>query len=190
MYEVGEFAQGKSILWHAGGSGVSVSGIQLSIAGGASAVYATARSENKLDFCTKTLGCTVAFNTNSSNWDHEVIKATNGKGVDIIVDLIGPAVFSGNLKIAARDARIVLIGLMSGFKFKDEADLGLLAFKRVRYEGLTLRSRDLQFQRKLRNYFVEHALPKFQKANSRFISTGYFRGSRWLRRTSCWRVMR
>ncbi|KAF3405431.1 Quinone oxidoreductase [Talaromyces pinophilus] len=167
MYEIGEFARGRSILWHAGGSGVSVSGIQLSIAGGASAVYATARSDNKLDFCTKTLDCTAAFNTNSPNWDQEVMKATNGKGVDIVVDLVGPAVFSGNLRIAARDARIVLVGLMSGFKLKDEADLGLLAFKRVRYEGSTLRSRDLQFQRKLRDYFVEHALPEFQDGKFR-----------------------
>lgn len=78
------------------------------------------------------------------------MKATNCKGVDIVLDLMGPAVFSGNLRIAARDARIVLIGLMSGFKLKDEADLGLLAFKRVRYEVSTLRSRNLQFQRKPR----------------------------------------
>jgi NADPH:quinone reductase-like Zn-dependent oxidoreductase len=46
-----------------------------------------------LDFCTKTLGCTAAFNTDGLNWDEEVTEAANGKGVDIIVDLIGLAVF-------------------------------------------------------------------------------------------------
>ncbi|KAF2664361.1 NAD(P)-binding protein [Microthyrium microscopicum] len=162
MYSIGEFTPGKSILWHAGASGVSISGIQLALANGASAVYATARSDAKCDFCIKTLGCTAAFNTTKPGWEDEVMKATGGKGVDIIADLIGPSVFAQNLKIAARDARIVLIGLMSGFIFKEEFDMGLLAFKRVRYEGSTLRSRDEPFQRKLRDTFVEHALPKFQ----------------------------
>lgn len=163
MYSIGEFTPGKSILWHAGASGVSISGIQLALANGASAVYATARSDAKCEFCVKTLGCTAAFNTTNPNWADEVIKTNGGKGVDIIADLIGPNVFAGNLKIAARDARIVLIGLMSGFICKEEFDMGLLAFKWVRYEGSTLRSRDELFQLKLRDTFVEHALPKFEE---------------------------
>ncbi|OCL14333.1 quinone oxidoreductase putative [Glonium stellatum] len=162
MYQVGEFTPGKSILWHAGASGVSISGIQLAIANGASAVYATARSDAKCDFCVKTLGCTAAFKTTDPNWADEALKVTDGKGVDIIADLIGPAVFAGNLKIAARDARVVLIGLMSGFKLKEEVDMGLLAFKRIRYEGSTLRSRNESYQRKLKDSLVEHALPKFE----------------------------
>ncbi|KKP04647.1 zinc-binding dehydrogenase [Trichoderma harzianum] len=162
MYKIGEFTRGKSILWHAGASGVSISGIQLALSAGASAVYATARSDEKCDFCVNTLGATAAFNTTDPNWVDQVMKATDGKGVDIIADLIGPDVFAENLKIAAKDARIVLIGLMSGFTFKKEFDMGLLAFKRVRYEGSTLRSRDEEFQRKLRDTFVSEALPQFQ----------------------------
>jgi NADPH:quinone reductase-like Zn-dependent oxidoreductase len=163
MYMIGEFTPGKSILWHAGASGVSISGIQLALANGASAVYATARSAAKCDFCVKTLGCTAAFNTTNPNWTDEVLKATDGKGVDIIADLIGPDVFAGNLKIAARDARVVLIGLMSGMTFKGEFDMPSLAFKRVRYEGSTLRSRDEPYQRRLRDSFVDHALEKFKE---------------------------
>lgn len=162
MYMVGEFTPGKSILWHAGASGVSISGIQLANAAGASAVYATARSKEKCDFCVNELGCTAAFNTTDPTWPEQVMEATGGKGVDIIADLIGPAVFAGNLEIAARDARVVLIGLMSGFKLRGEVDMGLLAFKRVRYEGSTLRSRHEDYQRKLRDRFVDHALPSFE----------------------------
>lgn len=167
MYLVGEFTPGKSILWHAGASGVSISGIQLALANGASAVYATARSDAKCKFCVKTLGCTAAFNTTKPGWEDEVLKATGGKGVDIIADLIGPAVFPGNLKCAARDARVVLIGLMSGYSFPGnthaELDMTLLAFKRIRYEGSTLRSRDEAYQRRLRDQLVESALPKFEE---------------------------
>ena len=161
MYTIGEFTPGKSILWHAGASGVSISGIQLALGAGASAVYATARSQEKCDFIVNTLGATAAFNTTDPDWVDQVIKATGGKGVDIIADLIGPDVFAGNLKIAAKDARVVLVGLMSGFIFDKEFDMGLLAFKRIRYEGSTLRSRDEEFQRKLRDTFVSEALPKF-----------------------------
>ncbi|KAH8812789.1 hypothetical protein F5884DRAFT_843907 [Xylogone sp. PMI_703] len=163
MYPLGSFAPGKTILWHAGTSGVSISGIQLAIANGASAVYATARSQAKCDFCVNNLGATAAFNTNDPNWTDQILEVTRGKGVDIIVDLIGPSVFSGNIKIGATDARIVLIGLMSGFMVTDDVDLRLLAFKRLRYEGSTLRSRDEPYQRKLRDELVKHGLPQFKE---------------------------
>jgi NADPH:quinone reductase-like Zn-dependent oxidoreductase len=180
MYTIGEFTPRKSILWHAGASGVSISGIQLALANGASAVYATARSDAKCEFCVKTLGCTAAFNTTNPNWADEIIKTNGGKGIDIVADLIGPSVFAGNLKIAARDARIVLIGLMSGFVCKDEFDMGLLAFKRLRYEGSTLRSRDETFQRKLRDTFVEKGLQKLEEGQFKVYVEKVFPWSRSL----------
>jgi NADPH:quinone reductase-like Zn-dependent oxidoreductase len=163
MYPIGGFTPGKSILWHAGASGVSISGIQLARVNGASAVYATARSDAKCAFLVDKLGVTAAFNTTRAGWAEDLLAATGGRGVDIIADLIGPDVVAGNLLVAARDARIVLIGLMSGFTLRggQDVDLSRLAFKRVRYEGSTLRSRDEAFQRGLRDAFVEHALPRF-----------------------------
>ena len=89
MYLIGEFEPGKSILWHAGASSVAIAGQQLSLGNGASEVYATARSDDKCDFCVKTIGSKAAYNTTTTKWDEEVLKATNGKGVDIIVDFIG-----------------------------------------------------------------------------------------------------
>ncbi len=89
MYLIGEFAEGKSILWHAGASAVSIAGQQLSVANGASAVFATARSDHKAEFCVKELGAKAAYNTETTDWAAEVLKATDGKGVDIIVDYIG-----------------------------------------------------------------------------------------------------
>lgn len=89
MYQIGEFEPGKSILWHAGASSVGIAGQQLSRENGASGVYATARSDAKTKFCTEKLGTNAAYNTTTTKWDEEVLKATNGKGVDIIVDFIG-----------------------------------------------------------------------------------------------------
>jgi len=165
MYLIGEFAEGKSILWHAGASSVSIAGQQLSKGNGASKVFATARSDDKCDFCVKELGSTAAYNTTKGDWADEVLKATDGKGVDVIVDFIGPESFAANLRAAARDARIVNLATLGGPKFKPEheqPDMTLFFRKRLRYEGSGLRSRDEEYQGRLRDQLVEHALPKFK----------------------------
>lgn len=63
--------------------------------------------------------------------------------------------------MAARDGRVVLLGLMGGGKLPDGVNIAPLLMKRLRVEGSTLRSRDEEYQRKLRDILVEHALPKF-----------------------------
>lgn len=172
MFLIGEFAAGKSILWHAGASAVSIAGIQLSKANGASAVYATARQDEKCDFCVKELGANAAFNTETTDWSAKVMEATGGKGVDVIVDYIGPATFAGNLNVAARDARIVNLASLSGRELKPEMpqpNFGLFVAKRLRYEGSSLRSRDEQYQGRLRDQLVDHALPKFKDGSFKVL---------------------
>ena len=161
MYLVGGFIPGKSILWHAGASSVSIAGIQLSLADKASAVYVTAGSQEKIDFCVKELGATAGFNYHTQDWSKEVLDATNGKGVDVIIDFIGQSYFQGNLDAAARDGHIVNLGAMSGTKLPEGTDIGAFVRKRIRLEGSSLRSRDEEYQGRLRNTLVEHALPKF-----------------------------
>jgi NADPH:quinone reductase-like Zn-dependent oxidoreductase len=162
MYLVAKFAPGKTILWHAAASSVSISGIQLSKADGASAVYATARQDEKCDFAVKQLGATAAFNTKTSDWVEEVQKATNGKGVDIIVDFIGAQYFQQNLGAIAKDGVIVNLGFMGGTKLPEGTDIGAFIGKRVSFIGSSLRSRDEEYQGKLRDQLVEHALPRFK----------------------------
>ena len=162
MYLVGGFEPGKSILWHAGASSVSIAGIQLARADNAAAIYVTAGSDDKVRFCVEELGATAGFNYKTEDWAKEVLNATGGKGVDVVVDFIGQNYFQGNLNVAARDGRIALLGTMSGTKLPAGVDIGPLLFKRIRYEGSTLRSRDEGYQRRLRDMLVEHALPKFK----------------------------
>lgn len=137
MYLIGGFEPGKSILWHAGASAVSIAGQQLSVGNGASAVYATARSDDKCEFCVKELGAKAAYNTTKEKWDDAVLKDTESKGVDIIVDFIGPETFAANLNAAARDGRIVNLATLSGTKLPQGAapDFGSFVRKRLRYEG-------------------------------------------------------
>ncbi|QIW95924.1 hypothetical protein AMS68_001442 [Peltaster fructicola] len=166
MYLIGEFEPGKSILWHAGASSVSISGQQLSLANGASKVFSTARSDDKVDFCLKELGVNGAYNTEKTKFDEEILKATDGKGVDIIVDFIGPGSFAQNLNVAAKDGRIVNLAILSGVKITpqmEQPDFSNFFRKRLRYEGSSLRARDEAYQGKLRDQLVDHALPLFKQ---------------------------
>ena len=162
MYLVGEYSPGKSILWHAGASSVSIAGVQLSKADKASAIYVTAGSQEKIDFCVQELGATAGFNYHTQDWAKEILQATGGKGVDVVIDFIGQSYFQGNLDVAARDGRIVHLGTMSGTKLPAGVDMGAFVRKRVRFEGSTLRSRDEDYQGKLRNTLVEHSIPKLK----------------------------
>ncbi|KAK4645364.1 hypothetical protein QC761_200850 [Podospora bellae-mahoneyi] len=156
-------AEGKTILWHAGASSVSISGIQLSRVSGAKETYATAGTGEKIKFIEGTLGATKGFNYKSEDWVKGILEATGGKGVDLIVDFVGGGYFEKNLDVVARDGRLVMLGLMGGMQTPDRVNIGKLLYKRVRVEGSTLRSRDEEYQGKLRDRLEQEYLPKFEK---------------------------
>lgn len=191
MYLIGEFTAGKSILWHAGASSVSISGIrrcfyfsnlsnflnlipcilppigkklsltELAALSGASKIFVTAGSQEKIDFCVNELGATAGFNYKTQDWSKEILSATDGAGVDIVIDFVGQSYFQGNLDVAAKDGRIVHLGAMSGIKLPAGVDIGAFVRKRVRFEGSSLRSRDADYQGRLRDKLEEY-LPKFE----------------------------
>lgn len=161
LFLIGGFKKGQAVLWHAGASSVSIAGIQLAKEEGAAAIYVTASSKEKIDFC-KGLGAAEGFNYKESDWSKELLKATDGKGVDVIVDFVGANYFNQNLDAVARDGRIVNLGFLGGAVVKDDVDIGRFLRKRCRFEGSSLRSRDEEYQGKLRDQLVEHALPRFK----------------------------
>lgn len=167
LHLVGEFTPGKTVLWHAGASGVSIAGIQLSLDSGASAVYATAGTDEKCRFIERELGATKAFNYKTQDWAKEILEATGGKGVDLIIDFIGASYFQKNLTVAARDARWVALGMMGGTRL-DGVDYSMLLYKRIRLEGSTLRSRDLDYQGRLRDKLAEY-IPHFESGKLKVL---------------------
>lgn len=160
LYLIGKFQPGKTVLWHAGASSVSIAGQQLCKAEGAAKIFATARSKEKVKFCVEELGATDAF-LQTEDWDAQVLKATDGKGVDLIIDFIGAPTFGPNLNALARDGACVQLAALGGVEIPPGTNVGQIVYKRIRYEGSTLRSRDEEYQGKLRDQLVEHALPKF-----------------------------
>jgi putative PIG3 family NAD(P)H quinone oxidoreductase len=156
-----------SILWHAGASGVSIAGIQLSRLAGASRIFATAGSEEKCRFVVEELGATAAFNYKTQDWAEEVLKSTDGKGVDLVVDFVGGSYFQKNLDVVARDGRICMLGLMGG-AVAESVNIGKLLYKRARVEGSTLRSRDEEYQGRLRDKLEEY-LPTFESGELKVL---------------------
>ncbi|KAG7288561.1 hypothetical protein NEMBOFW57_004914 [Staphylotrichum longicolle] len=157
----------KSILWHAGASGVSIAGIQLARLAGAGQIFATAGTADKCAFIERELGATGAVNYKEEDWVAEVLKRTDGKGVDYVVDFIGGDYFQKNLDVVARDGRICMLGLMGGAVAGD-VNIGKLLYKRVRVEGSTLRSRDEEYQGRLRDRLEEY-LPKFESGELKVL---------------------
>jgi NADPH:quinone reductase-like Zn-dependent oxidoreductase len=86
------------------------------------------------------------------------LKATGGKGVDLIIDPVGQSHLQKDINCAAKDGCIVVLAMMSGAIVK-EINIAPILFKRLRIEGTTLRSRDLEYQQTLRDKVVEEALP-------------------------------
>jgi putative PIG3 family NAD(P)H quinone oxidoreductase len=170
LHLIGQLEPGQSVLWHAGASGVSIAGIQLSKKAGAAAVFATAGSKGKCDFIVGELGATAAFNYKDQDWAQEILNLTNGRGVDVVIDYVGANYLQDNLKVLARDGTLVCIGLLSGGQVKD-FDMSPILRKRLRIEGSTLRSRDEIYQGKLRDKLQEY-LPAFDNGELKiFIDT-------------------
>jgi NADPH:quinone reductase-like Zn-dependent oxidoreductase len=161
LYTIAEFTRGKSILWHTGASGVSIAGIQLSREGGASAVYATVRQDAKGMWLESELAVDKVFNSESPSWPEQVLEATGGKGVDVVIDFIGGPALMGNITALTHGGRIVCLASLGGTRIPDGADFRQFTRKRARIEASGLRSRDPVYQGILRNQFVERELPRF-----------------------------
>ena len=98
----------------------------------------TAGSEAKCQRC-RALGAALAVNYKTQNFAAEVRKATDGRGVDVVLDSIGAPYLAGNLASLAVGGKLVLIGLMGGAKA--EIALGELLLRRLHIVGSTLRAR-------------------------------------------------
>ncbi|HEY8449776.1 MAG TPA: zinc-binding dehydrogenase, partial [Bacillota bacterium] len=154
-----EIAFGDVVLVHAGGSGVGTAATQLARAMGAR-VLVTVGSADKAGRA-RELGAERAIIYKNEAFDEVVLRETDGRGADVILDFVGAPYLAANLKAAALGGRIVVIGTMGGAK--GEIDLGLLLRKRLRLVGTVLRSRSLEEKMSLTQRFARQVLPLFAR---------------------------
>lgn len=155
VFDRGQLKPGESLLVHGGSSGIGVAAIQMAKAMG-SIVYITAGSDEKCKFCEE-LGAAKAINYKTQNFKDEINKITNGKGVNLILDMIGGDYTPLNLQSLAYEGRLVMINMMKG---KDVGiDLSLIMRKRLNITGSMLRSRDVAFKAAIAQNLEKHIWP-------------------------------
>jgi len=159
LFWLGQLAPGGRVLVHAGASGVGTAAIQLIREAGAAA-YATAGTAAKLERCLE-LGAVSAWNYREGSFAGWVAEATQGRGVDIVLDFVGAPYFEDNLKSLAVGGRLIVIGTMGG-DLVNGFRLGQLLGKRLQIIGTTLRSRSVEEKIRLSREFAEFALPRFR----------------------------
>ncbi|CAE6527736.1 unnamed protein product [Rhizoctonia solani] len=143
---ISELKSGEDVLVHAGAGGVGVAANQLAALYGAKHVITTASSKEKLEFLHEMpKGSTHGINYREQNFAEEVAKITDGRGVDVILDFIGPDYWEKNVEALARDGRMVILASMSGNEVP-KVNLIKLLYKRLRIQGTTLRSRSSEYQ--------------------------------------------
>lgn len=158
LIDKANFQAGDTVLIHAGASGVGTAAIQLARVMGASKIFTTSRSSEKLEKCLD-LGANRAINTVQEEFDRVVLDATASRGVDIILDFVGAAYLEKNLNAAALEGRIVQIAMLSGASA--EINLQKILSKRLRLQGTTLRSRPIEQKMALTQKFTQQILPLF-----------------------------
>jgi NADPH2:quinone reductase len=137
VFERGGLKSGETILIHGGSSGIGTMAIQLAKAFGAK-VIVTVGSKAKADACTK-LGADHAIDYKTQDFVAEVKTITGGKGVELILDMVGGDYVERNYDAAAVEGRIVQIALLGGGKAT--ISVGKLMVKRLHHTGSTLRPR-------------------------------------------------
>ncbi len=128
---------GETLLIHGGGSGIGTMAIQLAKQAGA-IVAVTAGSAEKLQACGK-LGADILINYREDDFVAGLMDATDGRGADVILDIVGAAYLSRNIAALAPDGRIANIGMQQGRKA--ELDFGALMAKRGTIMSTSLRAR-------------------------------------------------
>jgi NADPH2:quinone reductase len=142
VYDRAGLKPGESLLVQGGSSGIGVTAIQMAAATG-NRVFATAGSDEKVAACVR-LGAEKAFNYKTQDWAAELKAATGGKGVNVILDMVGGDYFPKELKALADDGRLVFIAFLRGPK--TELDINELMRRRLTISGSTLRPRTVEFK--------------------------------------------
>lgn len=155
VFERARLLPGETLLIQGGSSGIGVTAIQIAKALGAT-VLVTAGSDEKCAACL-TLGADHAINYKTADFAEEVKKRTNGRGVDVILDMVAGSYIAREVECLAEDGRLVIIAVQGGIKA--EINAGLVLRRRLTITGSTLRPRSLEFKTAIAKALKEKVWP-------------------------------
>jgi NADPH2:quinone reductase len=165
VFERGRLAKGESILVHGGSSGIGTTAIQLARASGAR-VFATAGSAEKCNAC-EGLGAALAVNYHEQDFVEAVRDATGGRGVDVVLDMVGGDYLQRNIDVLGMDGRLVMIGGQRGMT--SQIDITPLLRRRLTLTGSTLRPRSVTEKGAIARAVHERVWPLFESGAVRVI---------------------
>lgn len=137
LVDVAGLRAGAWVLVHGGSGGIGTLAVQVAVALGAH-VVTTAGGPERATRCAE-LGAEVVVDHRTQDFADEVLRATDGRGVDVVLDLLGAGALNDNVRSLARGGRLVVIGMQKGRR--GELDLGALLARRATVTGTLLRSR-------------------------------------------------
>lgn len=155
-FMTGKLSAGETALVHGGSSGIGTTAIMLAKAIGAKIVV-TAGSDEKCDACRK-LGADLAINYRTQDFVAEVKAFTQGKGVNLVLDMVGGPYVQRNMECAGMDGRIVQIAYQQGYKIEN-FDMRPISAKRLMMTGSTLRPRTVEQKAAIADSLRERVWP-------------------------------
>jgi NADPH2:quinone reductase len=165
VFDRGRLKAGETLLVHGGGSGIGTTTIQLAKAFGAR-VIATAANDAKCEACRK-LGADLAINHRNDDFVAIVKMFTDGKGADVILDMVGGDYVARNFAAAAEDGRIVQIAFIGGAIAN--VDFRPIMLKRLTHTGSTLRSRPVSFKAEIAEAVRKNVWPLLEAGRAKPI---------------------
>ncbi len=159
VFTRGRLKASETLLVHGGSSGIGSTAIQLAKQFGAT-VYATAGSPDKCDFC-RSLGADVAINYRASDFVEEVRRITDGKGVDVVLDMVGGPYIGRNISILALEGRLVQIAFLQASRV--DIDFMPVMLRRLTITGSTLRPRSVELKSKIAESLRQNVWPLLEK---------------------------
>ena len=158
VFERGHLQAGETLLVQGGTSGIGVTAIQLAKAFGAT-VIATAGSDDKCAACLR-LGADHAINYKTADFAAEVLRLTNQRGADVVLDMVAGDYVRREVECLAEDGRIVIIAVQGGVK--SEFNAGLVLRRRLTVTGSTLRARPVAFKGAIAQALRQQVWPQLE----------------------------
>ncbi|HWJ95510.1 MAG TPA: NAD(P)H-quinone oxidoreductase [Telluria sp.] len=159
VFDRSRLADGETLLVQGGSSGIGVTGIQMATALG-HRVFATAGTDDKCRAC-ESLGAVRGINYKTEDFVAVVKELTGGKGVDVVLDMVGGDYVAREIDCLADDGRIALIALLGGAKAT--VDLGQVLRRRLSISGSTLRPRPVEFKARIAQQLKERVWPLLEQ---------------------------
>jgi NADPH2:quinone reductase len=155
VFDIGKFKAGESVLVHGGSSGIGVAAIQMIKAMGGT-VFVTAGTDEKCQACEQ-LGADKAIHYQKEDFVAEINKLTEGKGVDIILDMVGGDYTEKNMKLLKPKGRLIMINAMKGRGA--EVDLLQVMARQLLITGSTLRPQSSEHKGQIARNLITHIWP-------------------------------